>query len=227
MAASVGPVQVVKQAQISSWFCSCCWIKQTFPNRAPLLWPSSCPHGRGLCLCCSWIPLAWVDCWSLNLSPDRSVWGGGIFDKAAVIKNVLLFHFVLFFFICASQPSHVCQTTVVHCTQEDVLHPSRAMGGWFLVSLAWSLGYLSHGCCNHGHCSVRHRWGSGSWLFLYLQCHSWLEWGGEDVKDVDGHEDFKEAKDSCGPKYVFTADLWNSISECEFPLFPKLDWIER
>lgn len=148
-------------------------------------------------------------------------WQSCCYQKCATVS------FCPFFFICASQPSRVCQTTVVHCTQEDVLHPSRAMGGRFLVSLASSLGYLAYGCCNHGHCSVRHRWGSGSWLFLYLQCHSWLEWGGEDEKDIEGHEDFKKAKDSSGPKYVFTAELWNSILGCEFPLFPKLDWIER
>lgn len=95
MAASVGPAWDMKQAQILLWFCSCCWIKQTFPKTATLLQYSLCPCRRDLSLFWCLLPLPWAGCWSLNLSPDRPVSRGWISDKADVAKNALLFHFVL------------------------------------------------------------------------------------------------------------------------------------
>lgn len=97
---SIGPMWGVKQAQISSWFCSCYCIKWTFLKTA-VLQPFSCLHRKDLCLWCCLIPLSWAGCWSLNLSPDRCVRGGGNFDQANDIKNVLSFHFVPFY-LCFS-----------------------------------------------------------------------------------------------------------------------------
>lgn len=95
------------------------------------------PTQEDLCLFCCLVLLPWAGCWSLNVSPHR----GGIFDKANVTKNAPLFHSVPFF-ACASRPSGISQTAVVCCAQEGLLHPSRAMDGCFLVSLARFLGLL-------------------------------------------------------------------------------------
>jgi len=111
--------------------------------------------------------------------------------------------------------------SVAHQKASCVREEQRA--GSFGCLWLGSWGCLANGCCSHGHCFVKRCLGSGSCLSLSLQYHSWLLWGGEDQEAVDGHEDFKKAKDSCGPKYVFTAELWDSVSGCEFPLFPKLD----
>lgn len=200
------------------------WIKQTFPKTAALLRPSLCPCSRSLYLFCCLGPLPWAGCWSLNLSPDRSVSRGGIFDNADVIKNVLLFHFVLLLFVFLN-PLAFAKPLCFIAHKISCIHQKWWAGGfWYLWLGSW--GYFAHSCCSHGHCFVKHRWGSGSCLFFYLHYHSWLQWEGENQKDVDGHEDFKEVKDSCGPRYVFIAELWDSIWGCEFRLFPKLDWIE-
>lgn len=145
----------------------------------------------------------------------------GFFDKAGVIKNALLllsFFYLWFLTLWFAR----LLSFIVH-KKTSRIH----QGQWWLFFGVFGLvpraRWPTVPVAMVGvFWSITETLGPG---FNLLQYHSWLHWGGKDQKDIDGHEHFKEAKDSCGTKYVFTMELWDSISECEFPLLAKLDWI--
>lgn len=81
--------------------------------------------------------------WLLDLSPERSVSRGGIFDKADVIKNVLLFHFVFLLFVLLNPLAFAKPLWLIAQTETSCIHQEQWVGGFWC--LAQFLGLLGPG----------------------------------------------------------------------------------